>query len=137
MDPFLIFLAEDDEDDAEIYLEYLKKTFPLAKVRLFNNGKELVEALDTSSLEPDFAILDINMPIMNGIDALAELRAQPATRDLPVYMLTSSDFDQHIERCHQLGLTTYFVKPFRVVDINRTFGLIRTQWLNRRPLIRS
>ncbi|WP_164851229.1 response regulator [Larkinella soli] len=133
VEPLQIFLADDDEEDAGLYSVFLQRLFPRTAIRTFPNGQALLDAVAGTLRGPDLILLDINMPIMSGFETLEKLRAGPKTRHTPIFMLTSSDYGRDVVRCHELGATTYFVKPTRLKDMNRVFNAIRWYWA-RRPV---
>ena len=69
-----IIIAEDDEDDADVISEIFNNNPSFAKVSLVANGEELLHFLKNAANEnPDVILTDINMPILNGIEALQEI----------------------------------------------------------------
>ena len=76
-------------------------------------AKDGVEALEKlAGQQPDVAIVDIEMPRMNGYELLAELKADATYSSLPVVFLTSRSTEKHRERAMQLGVDDYVVKPY-------------------------
>jgi len=88
-----LFLIDDDIDDQEFFMEALGKLENVTLSGLANNGKEALDKLIHSDVLPDFIFLDFNMPLMNGIECLAELKKMPLTKDIPVFMLSTA-FEQ-------------------------------------------
>jgi two-component system chemotaxis response regulator CheY len=74
------------------------------------NGREGIERLATSAV--DFVITDWNMPEMSGIDFIRSVRANAATRDLPVLMVTTNAAKDDIVEALRAGVNSYVVKPF-------------------------
>ncbi len=112
-----ILLVEDDLLDTmnvERELRKLHIAVPLHKTR---NGREALDLLrgtaDTPALErlPTVVLLDINMPRMNGLEFLAEIRADPRLRELMVFVMTTSEEDTDRSRAQQLDVAGYIVKP--------------------------
>ena len=56
-------------------------------------------------------LLDINMPGLDGVEVLRQIKAHPQTRMIPVLMLTTTDDPREIQRCYELGCNTYITKP--------------------------
>ena len=107
-----IFLADDDADDRFLLTEALKSIDPTIKVVERENGQELLAALLSQILpKKSLIILDMNMPKMNGLETLANLRGIPALASVPAVMLSTSGNSQMIEIAKQLGAIDYFVKP--------------------------
>ncbi|WP_276374631.1 response regulator [Chryseolinea sp. H1M3-3] len=115
-----IFLAEDDEDDQEL----IRLAFTTLKLKhqleIVNNGQEMLDALDGQSTLPCLIILDLNMPILNGIQTLKELKENPRFTKIPKVILTTSDSEENKSKCYSYGATGYFVKPSRMTEIVTT-----------------
>lgn len=71
-----------------------------------------VEGLEKAKLKPDLVLLDITMPIMDGIEMLTKLRADPQLADIPVVMLTAEGQKATAEQAVALGSRGYLMKPF-------------------------
>jgi len=70
-----------------------------------------------AGIVPDLVITDLNMPVMNGLELLKELRALPATKRTPVLMLTTETKDELKTQGKALGLTGWIVKPFNPTQL--------------------
>jgi two-component system chemotaxis response regulator CheY len=75
------------------------------------NGQDALEKLKAKKF--DLIFLDWNMPVMQGIDVLRELRKMPAYKDTPVIMLTAEAEKERVITAIQEGVTNYIVKPFK------------------------
>jgi CheY-like chemotaxis protein len=117
-DSVVIVLAEDDDGQAALVERNIRRAgFSNGFVRL----KDGQEALDFFRSEGDFIgkqapstlvlLLDINMPRIDGIEVLKELRSNPETSKVPIIMLTTTDNPKEIDRCYQLGCNVYITKP--------------------------
>ena len=112
----MILLAEDDDGHATLIRRNLDRTRIEAEVLRMRNGQEILNHLARSSAEnpatrPTLVLLDISMPKVDGIEVLRRIKADPATRVIPVYMLTTTDNPLEIERCFDLGCNAYVTKP--------------------------
>jgi CheY-like chemotaxis protein len=74
------------------------------------NGQEGIEKAEKE--QPDLILLDATMPVMDGLEALCALKANPATKDIPVVMLSAESGTDNIERARQLGALNFITKPF-------------------------
>jgi two-component system response regulator len=119
MRPKDILLVEDNSDDIELTVMALKEAKITNPVVVARNG---VEALDylfgtgahagrDSVVQPVVVLLDIKLPMLNGIDVLQRMRADERTRRTPVVMLTSSTEQADIARTYDLGANSYVRKP--------------------------
>jgi len=75
------------------------------------NGEEGLAA--ASSEAPDLIILDITMPVMDGVTMLTQLKANPLLKDIPVIMLTAEHGQENVANIVKLGVKDYLVKPFK------------------------
>lgn len=96
----------------------------LVQVNLQRAGYEVVTAFDgkealekIKSENPDLVVLDVMMPYMDGFEVLQTLRKDPATRELPVIMLTAKAQDADVFRGWQSGVDCYLTKPFNPMEL--------------------
>jgi CheY-like chemotaxis protein len=138
-----ILLVEDNQDDVELTVMALSQAKITNPVVVANNG---VEALDyllgtgayagrDASEQPVVVLLDIKLPLLNGIDVLERMRQDERTRRTPVVMLTSSTEQTDIAHTYDLGANSYVRKPVdfeSFVTAARQLGLYWTV-LNEPP----
>lgn len=119
----LIVIADDDPDDITFVVDALKDNKINCKVIAVKNGLELVNLLLRRGDErlqdytPDLIILDINMHVLNGLEALEVVRSHKELQDLPVYILSTSVRPDHLEKANQLGAKKYYKKPPQYADL--------------------
>lgn len=130
-----VLLVEDNPTDAELTIRELKKYNLANNLVHLKNGEEALDFLFATGefagnrnvmYPPKLVLLDIQMPKINGIEVLQQIKQDPRTRALPVVILTSSKEDPDIRRCYELGANSYIVKPVnfeRFTDAIRTLGL--------------
>lgn len=108
-----IVIAEDDPDDGEIVVESFHKHEAFSKVNWVKNGRELLQFLDDcGDLKPDVILTDINMPILNGIEALQEICQDQQLRYIPVFVYSSTINPIYEVKCKELGTKAFLIKPF-------------------------
>lgn len=133
-EPGLILVAEDDPDDREFLGEAFARLGLANPLRFVEHGVELLDYLrregayadPASSPRPSLVLLDLNMPVMDGKECLARLRAEPDLRRVPVVVLTTSGDELDIERCYALGANAYVCKPMgfdAMLAVTRGIGL--------------
>ena len=119
-----LLIVEDNDQDLELTLRALKKARISNRIEIARDG---VEALDyffgehshqsrTINNVTKLVLLDLKLPKISGLEVLERIKSDPRTKKIPVVVLTSSNQDTDIERCYQLGVNSYIVKP---VDFER------------------
>jgi two-component system, cell cycle response regulator len=84
------------------------------------NGQEGYEK--ALAEKPDFILMDATMPVLSGIEALEKLKADPATKDIPVMMLSADAGKDNIDRAIQLGAIKFITKPFTSESLIENIG---------------
>jgi CheY-like chemotaxis protein len=105
--PPTILLAEDFEDARELYRDYLE--FSGFQVLTVANGREAIER--AIELQPDLILMDASMPVLDGWQATRELKANDATRHIPVVALTAHAFDDARQQARAAGCDGFITKP--------------------------
>lgn len=108
-----IIIAEDDNDDADVIVETFSQNPNFGKVILVPNGEELLNYLkDTANENPDVILTDINMPIVDGIEALQEILNTNELKNIPCFVYSTSINPSYKEKCDILGVKAYLIKPY-------------------------
>ena len=84
------------------------------------SGEEALEILARQAV--DVVLLDVMMPVMDGLEVLRRIRENPLTRDIPVIMLSAMDTEQHVVKCIELGADDFVSKPFNPVFLRARVG---------------
>lgn len=132
-----ILLVEDSTSDAELTIRALKKKNLANKLIHLKNGAEALDFIfgrgqysERSVLKvPKVILLDLKMPKVNGLEVLAQIRADENTRTIPVVVLTSSKEDPDIDACYRLGVNSYIVKPVDFDNFMRAVSELGFYWL--------
>jgi CheY-like chemotaxis protein len=99
------------DDSRMVHMVVTKTLKPLdVEVVTAVNGQDGIEKAERD--KPDLILLDATMPVMDGIEALAVLKANPATRDIPVVMLSAESAKDNADQARQLGAINCIAKPF-------------------------
>ncbi len=124
-----ILIVEDDVRNVYSLTNVLEPRG--AMIEIARNGKEALEALERSSTDPskavDLVLMDVMMPVMDGLAATRELRKDPRWKTLPVLMLTAKAMPDDQERCMAAGANDYMAKP---LDVDKLLSLVRV-WMPR------
>ena len=115
-----ILLVEDNITDAELTIRELKKHNMANNLVHLKDGEEALDFIYGTGQyagireiqhPPKVVLLDIQMPKVNGIEVLEKIKSDPATRAVPVVILTSSKENPDVKKCYELGANSYIVKP--------------------------
>jgi CheY-like chemotaxis protein len=121
-------LIDDDSDDYEIFCIALGQVAPSVMCVYEEDGIHALQKLNTDpSFHPHLIFIDINMPRMNGLQCLSELKKIERLQNVPVYMYSTSANKSIAEKCRQLGATDYMVKSASMGEIEATLALILAQ----------
>lgn len=134
-DPALvsILLVEDSLADIELTLEALEEAKFLNDVRVVRDGAAALDHLHRrngyeSAPRPDLVILDLNLPKRSGHEVLADLKADPDLRRIPVAVLTTSGAERDIIDSYDLGANCYLTKPVDVGQFLKVVQSIEDFW---------
>jgi two-component system response regulator len=125
-----VLLVEDNPDDLELArLAFARGRFAAA-VDIARDGAEALDYLFSHRTEPpQVVLLDIKLPLVDGIDVLRRVKADPGTRHIPIVMLTSSAQDRDLHACYELGANSYIVKPVDMEQFMAAVNNIGVYWL--------
>jgi CheY-like chemotaxis protein len=137
-----IILVEDNPDDVTLTLQAFTKARFANSVRVVRDG---AAALDLFFGKGGFAnciqdpqqhiiLLDLNLPKVNGLEVLRQLKADPRTRDIPVAILTASNQERDAAECLSLGVQAYITKPVSLEGLSRVTPQLRLTWALVKPL---
>jgi two-component system, response regulator len=132
--PITILMAEDDPDDRMLARDAFAECRLVNDLRFVENGEKLLDYLNrrppyTDSPRPGLILLDLNMPIMDGREALALIKADPLFRTIPVIALTTSHAEEDILRSYESGINSYIVKPVSFSGLVDVIKGLAQYWL--------
>ena len=125
-----ILLAEDDEVDVMNVRRAFERNHIMNPLYVAGNGIEALEMLRSGGVPADrrMVLLDLNMPRMNGIEFLKELRADDALRPLPVVVLTTSDDERDRVEAYNLNVAGYLLKPVTFINFVELMAALNKYW---------
>lgn len=139
-----ILLVEDNPNDAELALHALRKHKLANRIHLVRDGAEALEFIFGTGAyadrdladQPKVILLDIKLPKVDGLEVLRSIKADTATRAIPVVMLTSSREERDIVEGYRLGVNSYIVKPVEFDQFTNAVRELGMYWLllNKPPV---
>lgn len=126
-------MADDDAEDRLLVQEAMEESCLLNQLKFVVDGEELCDYLKNQGKytdkkkypNPGLILLDLNMPRMDGREALKEIKSDPYLRSIPIVVLTTSKAEEDILRTYDLGVNSFITKPVTfsaLVDIMQTLG---------------
>jgi len=113
--PFIL-IADDDQEDRYLLHTAFEEIGRSNDIFLVENGLQVFNYLDSSVEQtnmPSLIVLDLNMPILNGMETLLRLKAHNIYKDIPVIMFTTSVHEVEKEKCLAIGAADFIKKPAR------------------------
>lgn len=135
--PVTILMAEDDEDDRMLAREALRESPVLNNLLFVEDGVELMHYLhregkyaDSEAYpSPSLILLDLNMPRMDGREALAQIKADRQLRGIPVVILTTSKAEEDMLKGYDLGAASYITKPVNFETLVELMKVLGHYWI--------
>jgi CheY-like chemotaxis protein len=119
-----IIITDDDADDHDFFKSALKNVKIVGhNIRSVYNGNELMDILlrrgryrRRKDVKPDFIVLDLNLPVLDGFAALQEIKSQDHLKDIPVFILTTSNDQKDKVKCAEMGCSGFYTKPSELTE---------------------
>jgi CheY-like chemotaxis protein len=116
--PSLVFLVDDDLDDQMLFRDAIVEINPAIEVGTAVNGVQALQILTQEPKpKPDYIFIDLNMPLMNGIQCLKEIKAIPDLQNIPVIIYSTSSYEKDMQQTAENGAFYYIVKPFSFQEL--------------------
>lgn len=109
-------LLVDDEVD---FLKLIKDALELRGIEVVTASSGVEAGLAIASSSPSLILMDIKMPGINGLQACEAIRRNPATKDLPIIIVSALSDESDIKKAYKVGVSDYFVKPIDIEKIVR------------------
>src|SRR5476651_1024068 len=135
-----ILIAEDDADDRFLIKKAMEESGGGETINFVENGVELMDHLNNIKAEkiatnyPIFILLDLNMPKMDGREALETIKQNKDFKKIPVIVFSTTKNQVEVKRCYDLGANTYIVKPANFDSLVSIIHDLRDYWFNTATL---
>jgi two-component system, response regulator len=138
-----ILMVEDNPDDEQLTLRALRKYQLTNRIHIVRDGQEALDYIFCTGPyaernihdHPHVILLDIKLPLIDGLEVLRRIKADDRTRTIPVVMLTSSREERDLVESYRLGVNSYIVKPVDFDQFTESARTLGMYWLllNRPP----
>ena len=138
-----ILLVEDNPNDVKLALHALKRHNLTNHIHVVRDGAEALEFLFCTGAyahrsltqSPKVVLLDLKLPLVNGLEVLQRVKGDPRTRSIPVVVLTSSHEERDIVESYRLGVNSYITKPVDFAQFTEAVRTLGMYWvlLNQPP----
>ncbi|MFS2317301.1 response regulator [Maricaulis sp. D1M11] len=134
---FTILMVDDDPDDRLLFKEACEEVRLRNPIEFLENGEQLIDYLKrqgdyagrSGEPYPGVILLDLNMPLKDGREALEEIKSDPDLRHIPIVVLTTSKSEDDILSSYGLGASSYIVKPISLDRLMRVVNSIGEYWV--------
>ena len=128
-----VLLAEDNRGDVALTRRALRDSKLMVNLHVVADGEEAMRFLrrqgeHADAVRPDLILLDINMPLKNGLEVLAEIKQVPDLRAIPVCILTTSSSDGDIAAAYEHHANAYITKPVDLSQFVEVVKAIESFW---------
>ncbi|MBB5283097.1 CheY-like chemotaxis protein [Rhabdobacter roseus] len=117
-------VIEDDLDDQEIFSIALGELGQNYQSTFANNAVDALSLIRSGAVVADYIFIDLNMPKLNGLQCLAEIRKEPGWETIPVYLYSTSSEQIYVDQALQGGAQAFITKPSRISDFTRILGTL-------------
>jgi CheY-like chemotaxis protein len=111
-------IADDDTDDHALIQEAIKSIDIDTEFTSVFNGSQLLDLLlkrgiyeNNGQCRPDAVLLDLNMPVLDGLEALSQIKKEPALQEIPIFILYTLTKEDYSTQCRSLGVAGLYIKP--------------------------
>jgi CheY-like chemotaxis protein len=136
--PITILVCDDDEDDRMLTKQALEDAHISNSLRFVQDGEQLLDYLyqrgayagETGEApRPGLILLDLNMPKLDGREALRIIKEDPDLKEIPVVILSTSSLDADIVRSYQMGVNSFITKPVTFSGLVEAMNVLGRYWL--------
>ena len=135
--PITILMADDDPEDRQLTKEAFDESLLKNDLRFVENGEEMLDYLNrrgkftdpASSPRPGLILLDLNMPLKDGREALQEMKADPRFKSIRVVVMTTSQAEADIAHSYNLSASSYITKPVTFEALLEVIRVLGKYWL--------
>jgi two-component system response regulator len=129
---FRVFLAEDNDDDIFVILKAINQTGVMVETEVVEHGEALLAALqrccELGETLPNIVLLDINMPRLDGFQAIRTIKSDPKLCHIPVLFLTTTSRKEDVQRAFESGASSFFSKPAEFEELVQLMEHILIYW---------
>ncbi len=104
-------------DDETAFLEMLQNALELRGMEVITAINAVEAGIEIATRRPDIILMDIKMPGINGLDACEAIKRNPATKDIPLAIISAHSEDSYLKRAQKIGVVDYFVKPVNIESL--------------------
>jgi CheY-like chemotaxis protein len=136
--PITILVCDDDEDDRMLTRQALEDAHISNRIQFVEDGEQLLDYLyqrgsyggETGEApRPGLILLDLNMPKLDGREALKTIKEDPTLCDIPVVVLSTSRLDEDIAKSYKLGVNSFITKPVTFSGLVEAMNVLGKYWL--------
>jgi CheY-like chemotaxis protein len=125
----IVYFADDDPDDQKLVVEAFKEKIIELEWHFMENGEQLLDSLKSKKRSPDLILLDLNMPVLSGLEALMEIRKNKKFIETPIVVLSTSGLKKDKRLSYEYGANCFVQKPESFMKLVEITQAISSLWL--------
>ena len=118
-----VFYVDDDVDDLDFVQSVFHQSKPEIKVTVVKESTRAIDELKTLPF-PDVILMDLNMPLMNGIDCVSAIRKLTQYEKVPIIMYSTSEHKPLVDKCYEAGANYFVKKPTSIAGLSKVVNAI-------------
>lgn len=128
MKPLSILLIDDDAIERLKFKKVCEEIRFNCSIREAINGKQALDFLNEAKSVFNIIVLDLHMPIMNGLELLEKIKSNQRFKDIPIIIMSNSEDADELKKCYELGICGYFTKPAKYSVYSKKVKLLLKYW---------
>jgi CheY-like chemotaxis protein len=125
----LVLMADDDNDNWLLVKDAFDASGARVMMNFVEDGTELLNYLSTCGTPPALILLDLNMPLKDGLQALKEVKSDPSLQNIPIVVLTASQEKDDLIKCREAGANSFISKPASFSEWIQIMRSLADTWL--------
>lgn len=130
-----LLVVDDDPDDVMMITEAVRRSVVEVTIDSVDDGIHVVDYLtgegvfaSQGPVRPSLVLMDLNMPLLDGVEAIRRVKARADLRATPIVVLTTSTRTADVQRAYEVGAASFITKPNRFTDLVKVIELIEQYW---------
>lgn len=128
----MVLLIDDDKDDCDIFID-AARSVTACTCHCIHSPVDALQVLNKTQKLPDCIFLDINMPVMNGVTVLSQIKSNPKLSGIPVIIYSTTSNPMEANKCLTMGADRFIKKTTDFTKLIKSLKAVKTELIDTRP----